>query len=263
MNYLIRTLLLLCIVNSSIFAKELPHLNLEKYDDEKKRAVIELANQYYLLNNKDKALLYLKSSIKKYTDFYDANIYIAHIYQTKKELKQSLKYIKKAIIIDSTRAEAFYYRGYYHLKKEDTLTALNDYTNAIISDPNFYHCYDIFNKLKNCHFLDDAYKSNIELKLKIKMEEKHYSKINSDYNFGLFYLKIGKNKEAIQLFKKCLTDKKFDAQSHFFMGQAYYYTRQYDDSLDSFALAAGLNYKTNETKRYLTHISRLNKIKKR
>lgn len=256
-------LILLLLFNFSLFAEHLPHLNLEKYNDEKKKTAIEVANHYYSSNNKNRALSSLKASIKKYEKFYDANIYIAYIYQTKGELNRSLRYIKKAILIDSSKAEAYYYRAQYHLKIGDSLKAINDFATTIISNPNFYYGYTIFNRLKNAPLFDSTYKSSIQILFKEQMESTYYSEANLNFNLALFHLSVGDNHEALNAFNKCLTNKRYKAQSHFSMGLAYYFNRQYYKALSSFSLAAGLNYKTNETQIYVTHISRLVRMKRK
>jgi len=64
-----KTLILLLITSTTLFAGNLPHLDLEKYSDKLQRATMERVNEYYSLNNKDRALYYLRSILKKTTLF--------------------------------------------------------------------------------------------------------------------------------------------------------------------------------------------------
>ena len=254
-----KILILLLFTSTTIFADN----DLNKYTDEKEKATMKLANQYYALNNNTKVLTILRAYLREIPNFYDANIYTAYIYQNKNELSKSLKHINNAIDIDSTKAEAFYYRGYYYLKTGDTLSALQDFSKTIILNPNFHHGYHIFSQLINNAALNSTFKRNTESKFKKSMEIKGYSYYNGHYNLGLFFLKTGNYNKALSNFEKSVIHKKYEAQSYYSMGLAYYYNRNYAEALKVFSLAAGLKYKTNETQRYLTHISRLNKIKQR
>jgi len=161
------------------------------------------------------------------------------------------------------KQKLFIIGGYYYLKKEDTLSAVDDFSTSLILDPNFYYGYNIFNGLANAPVLDSVYKKNLESKFKKSMEEKGYTEVNGRYNLGLFFLKVRKHKQAILKFQKCLNQEEYKARAYYSMGLAYYYIRQYEEALDAFSSAAGMDYKTIETQRYLLHISRLNKIKKR
>lgn len=258
-----KLLTFLLLFASTLFAENLPHLNLDDYSDKSKKASITVANQYYVVGNHNKALYYLKSTLKEHPNFYDAMVYVAHIYQMKGENLKSLKYLKKALVIDSNKAEAYYHRGVYHLTLEDTANAVNDFSLAITKNPNFHYGYDIFLQLRSFPSWNAVKTSNLNTNLKQQMIQQQFSAINTAYNIGLFQLNMGENKLALDNFKQCLNTGPYIAESHFSMGLAYYYTRNYAEALKSFSLAAGMDHRTSETKIYLSHISRLNKGKKK
>jgi tetratricopeptide (TPR) repeat protein len=95
------------------------------------------------------------------------------------------------------------------------------------------------------------------------MKKSNYLTVNINFNLGLFLFNLGAYNKALNKFKNCVTDEKYKSQSQFLMGKSYYYIREYDQALKSFSLAAGNNYKTDETKRYISHIYNISKVKKK
>ncbi len=74
-------------------------------------AKTNLAQAYYLLGEKDKALEILTSLLKERSDFAKALIELGKIYLNERDLQAAEFYLKQALKLDRTSTEARYYLG--------------------------------------------------------------------------------------------------------------------------------------------------------
>ena len=183
----------------------------------KSRAYGELAHIYYLNNNKEKAVDYLKKTIKMYKKMKDTAAFsaiynnIGIIYKEEGKLKEAYNFFLKSIYLkDSINNPISLVESYSNLGdliflyKKDKKKALNYYRKALkIVQKNQYNPAEVYENLANIYVemkqLDSA-KYFIQKALKFAPEN-YEDKIHLYNTYLYFLLEQKKDTEALSILK--------------------------------------------------------------
>lgn len=200
------------------------------------------------LKKYDEAIIVLRSALEDNPRNKNANKYIAHNYQMKKNWDSALKYFSTAIILDPLDHASYFDRGIVYAQNNDTVSAIKDIEQAMKLDTAErwvgYNNIAYFIKLEQKDYKGaiDMFDKSIKLKPDFPYA---YS------NRGFAKLKMGDIKGAYQDVKKSLMmdnknsyayknlaliyiedGKKSDACYNLKKALELGYTAQYDDDVE-------------------------------
>jgi len=142
---------------------------------------------------------------------------------------KAIKFFDNAIVIDSTKAVAFYYRGIAHFKNQEPTKSINDFDKAMQIDSGFYrlHIFKAF-----------VYRSINKMDLAIESFSRYIEKdLNDTIDFSYFVRgrmkgDIGNYKGAIEDFDKAISQNPSQENYYYYLFISKYKTNDFSGALE-------------------------------
>ncbi len=219
-----------------------------KIDAEHQGCLVYLGLAYLKKGNDNEARKYFKREIRLYENagfsmenkwLEEAYYQMAYLSWKKKDYKEALRYITKALAIGRANADNYFFLGRIHYDSKKYAAAITAFRQATLLDPKYADAhYGMAKALEKDGQLGEAvWEYNLTLKyapgvekvskkrdellnsLEKKAKEKQDSK--NCYELGLAYLGLERYEDAV---KQLLLSTKFDpknARAFYFLGMAY------------------------------------------
>lgn len=241
-----------------------------KIDAEHQGCLVYLGLAYLKLGNDSEARKYFKREIRLYENagfalenkwLEEAYYQMAYLSWKKKDYKEALRYISKALAIGRANSDNYFFLGRIHFDNKNYKAAITAFRQASLLDPKYADAHFGMAKAleKDGQLGEAVWEYNLALKyapgaeevskkrdelLKL-LEEKVKKKQDSQncFELGLAYLGLEKYKEAVE---QLLLATKFDpknAEAFYFLGMAYELQGKKDEAKKSYQQAAKIDSK--------------------
>ncbi len=181
---------------------------------------INIAYNYYMLEEFDRALDYLEGNTDEFSDPKDLYL-LALVNEKKGNLERALEVLSEIIQIDKTYTRAWEKIAQIEGKQENFDSAINAYRKAIELKPrageNYLALGMILYKQKSFEEEIQAYLEMIEKEAVVYEKTKDESLFIAEYNLGATLYKIDKIEEARNYFKSALDRRPDHADAWYYL----------------------------------------------
>ena len=191
---------------------------------------------YLNIGNYQKAIKYLKKTLKNDPYFKNAELNLGICYLKVGRFLDAVKTLKRVVTKDTKNPNAFFNLGVAYLKILNWERAIKNFEKAVELKNDYKEAY--YN-LGYAYLQDEKYEKSIQASL--KATELDSTDYQAYFNLGYAYDDLKQYDKAIENYKKAIKLKEDFSDAYTNLGLAYYHVKEYDKAVEALKKAIEIN----------------------